>query len=641
MKRFLYVLPFILFFSLQAKASPGDTTWVQAHNDQWLDYYNNFDTTVTFPDGSVSYRKIYMIFTLGKYVCPGSPTYCGDWDYTVLNYLMTPGGDTLELGRLITPYANSSYPSTPDTFKKTYTYDVTDFYPVLKNSATMRILYSGYSGGFTANIKFAFIEGTRERDVTAITRLWHGSWSFGNAGDPINNHLATMGYTVPAGTVSEAIHLNITGHGSDDNGCGEFCKKHYSVYHNGIVTETKDIWRDDCGSNQLYPQSGTWIYDRANWCPGALVHTNIHEFAATAATQDSVDVQLEDYTNTGAASYTIEGVLISYAARNKTVDASLDAIVSPTDDRTYFRENSACSNPTVIVSNTGSTPITAMHFDYGLTSAALVGYDWTGSIAPGASATIELPNEWALRTATGTNTFSVTIASVNGLADEDMHNDHMESIATAPALWNTDIIIKTKTNLNVNGAGFSETSWQILDEAGTVVASHTNMASNTLFRDTLSLPPNCYRLVVVDEGCDGLSWWANAAGGSGYIRVSNLGSTATLPMNHYFNADFGCGFTQYFRTDWPTAVNHVSAMDPSLEVFPNPATDQLNIALEGFLNYSGTVSVINAMGSVVMMQKMESASATFRISDLPSGIYHVIYQAKDGQKVSTKLSIIR
>ncbi|MBL7711171.1 MAG: hypothetical protein JNL13_01850, partial [Chitinophagaceae bacterium] len=35
-----------LALAIAAKAAPGDTTWVQAQKGIWLDYYNNFDTTV-------------------------------------------------------------------------------------------------------------------------------------------------------------------------------------------------------------------------------------------------------------------------------------------------------------------------------------------------------------------------------------------------------------------------------------------------------------------------------------------------------------------------------------------------------------------------------------------------------------------
>ena len=177
------------------KAAPGDTTWVQAQNDVQMPNFGNYDSPVTFPDGSVSYRKIIMTVTLGKYQCPGNPQYCGDWDYTFQTILMTPNGDTLELGRLITPYANVSYARFPWTWKERYEFDVTDFYPVLKNAADIRVHYSGYSGGFTSNVKFAFIEGTPPRNVMGIQRLWHGSFVYGKPGESIEDKIAVMNKT--------------------------------------------------------------------------------------------------------------------------------------------------------------------------------------------------------------------------------------------------------------------------------------------------------------------------------------------------------------------------------------------------------------------------------------------------------------
>ena len=106
--QFLLFLAIALGTFMNAQAAPGDTTWVQAHNGKWLDYFNNFDTTVNFPNGTTKYRKIIMVFTLGKYACPGTPTYCSDWDYTVQTYAMNKLGDTVELGRLITPYGKGA-----------------------------------------------------------------------------------------------------------------------------------------------------------------------------------------------------------------------------------------------------------------------------------------------------------------------------------------------------------------------------------------------------------------------------------------------------------------------------------------------------------------------------------------------------
>src|SRR5690606_19318716 len=120
-----------------------------------------------------------------------------------------------------------------------YVFDVSDYYPLLKDSATIRIHYSGYSGGFTANLKFRFIEGTPQRDVVGITSLWNGSFSYGHGNTPINTALGNVSLTAPAGTVSAEAKFTITGHGADMQGCAEFCPNTYAMNLNNSALVTQ------------------------------------------------------------------------------------------------------------------------------------------------------------------------------------------------------------------------------------------------------------------------------------------------------------------------------------------------------------------------------------------------------------------
>src|SRR5690606_29620462 len=185
-------------------------------------------------------------------------------DYDVHLFIMTKTGDTLEMGRFITPYARQTAPRTPLTWKQRYAFDVTDFYNQLKDSATVRIFYSGYSWGFTADVRFDFIEGIPPRNVLGIDRAWAGGFRYGDNTQDIESKVNTKSFSAPNGTQYAELLFAITGHGSDDNGCSEFCKKYYEVELNGNKFDRTDIWRDDCGFNHLYPQSGTWVYDRGN-----------------------------------------------------------------------------------------------------------------------------------------------------------------------------------------------------------------------------------------------------------------------------------------------------------------------------------------------------------------------------------------
>ena len=659
MKKYVYLLAAFLAFgaSFAAKAAPGDTTWVQANISQ-LSWYGNYDTSITFPSGSTTYRRIYMIFTLGKYMCPSGSTYCGDWDYTLENFLMTPGGDTLELGRLISPYANAGAPRTPWSWQQHYVFDVTDYAAKLQGAATMRILYSGYSGGFTGNIKFAFIEGTPDRNVMGVDRLWHGSFAYGDTthsdSNNINVHFAAVSKTVPAGTQTTSLKYTVTGHGSDANNCCEFMSHNYQVMLNGSPVATQTIWRSDCGMNELYPQSGTWLLERANWCPGALVYPNFHTLPGiTAGSSFNTAIQFDPYIGSGSlGSYITEAHLIYYGPVNKTTDAMLSDIVSPTTDENHFRENPINSAPVIKVKNTGTATITSLEIACNVDAGDTFYYNWTGSIASLDETTITLPEVWAVRSASGTSgnhVFYVKVAQVNGAAgDDDPTNDGMRSSFIGAPVWPVKFKIMMRTNNETNGGSTCETEWRIYDAYNNVVASRTGGAINTLYNDTVTLGPAPYRLEITDGSCDGLNWWANSGSGisSGYLYVRQL-TGANIAMNGYnytgtYNNDFGCGFTQYFVTNWPTGVQQVNNSGVSINAYPNPAQSKVNIDLEGLTSVNGKLQIMDMLGRVVSETACFTAHQEINTAAFADGVYSVIFtDNQDHGKVQARLVIAK
>ena len=651
MKRILFIFFAVVCMNNGVKAAAGDTTWVQANN-VWLTYYNNYDTAISFPAAGTTYRKVLMIFTLGKYVCPGSPTYCGDWDYTVQNFVMTPT-DTFELGRLITPYANAGAPRTPFTWTQHYVYDITDYAGKLHGSAVMRILFSGYSGGFTGNIRFAFIEGTPERNVLDIKRPWHGSFNFGDSAG-INSHLPAYSQTAPAGTVSADMKFTVTGHGSDANGCSEFCSQNYDVMVNGSSVATETIWRNNCGKNELYPQSGTWVYDRGNWCPGAIVYSHRNTLPGiTSGTSFTTGIQFPPYTGSGA-SYTTEAALIYYGAINKTVDASIDNIIAPNLDENYYRENPICGKPIIHVRNTGATAITAMDITYGVQGATMHTYPWTGSIASLTETDITLPELTEIGDVAGiidTNTFVATITTVNGAADNDVTNNTLTSRYANAALWPTTLKVYMTTNNEpvTTGSTVSETSWAIYDMTGAVVASRANAQISTAYIDTVHLGNACYRLVIFDSGCNGLHWWANPSSTtSGSFSVRKLtGAALTLhgyPTSGTYANDFGCGFSQYFKaSDWTAAIDELTENTTNLSLFPNPAQNSVTVDIAGVSTVNGVIKVIDALGREVVLENCTTAQYQLNTARLVNGVYTIQYidNANPDNKMQARVIIAK
>lgn len=633
----LLIAAFAAISAFSAQAANGDTTWVQAHADKWLDHYGAHDTTVQFPDGTKSYRRVYMIWTLGKYQCPGSPQYCGDWDYTVNTYLMTKTGDTVELGRYITPYANAGSPRTPWTWRQRYVFDVTDYYTLLKDSATVRINYSGYSWGFTGNVKFAFVEGTPARNVLGISKLWDGYYNFGGA-TPIDNYVTQKSLTAPANTQFAELKFIVSGHGADQNYCSEFCKKYYQVKLNGSQIEQKDIWRDNCGKNHLYPQSGTWVYDRGNWCPGDIVFTNTHKLAGvTGGNNFDVDVDFESYTSpNGGAGYGVSGNVVYYGAYNRAKDASLEDIIAPSNHETHFRENPCGGKPIIEVMNTGSGAITSMKIEYGVDGGATYTYNWTGTLNSMEKTKITLNELGDLRKVTGANnSFTAKILEVNGGADEDASNNQLKSYFSAAPQWPMAFRVTFKAN-NV-----PETRWKIYDGLNNIIAQRDGTTPNASYTDTVRLGPGSYKFVVEDDGCDGLNWWANSAAGAGNIQVRGLTGFTGYTLAGYFAADFGCGFTQEFTTSFPTDVENINSVNGGMDIYPNPATNQVTVTIEG-KSVNGKINLIDMTGRVVATQMVNTNETVINTAALANGVYYVTYVADNAEvKLKSKLVIAK
>ncbi len=667
MKKYFFLVVAALFMQLSLQAAVGDTTWVQA-NITNLEYYGNYDTVANFPAPGTTYRKVYMIFTLGKHTCPGytygtgSVPWCGDWDYTVLNYLMTPGGDTLELARFITPYANGSAPRTPYTWTQQYVYDVTDYAYLLHDAATMRILYSGYSGGFTANVKFAFIEGTPDRNVTKVRRLWYGSFNYGDTTHldsfNINTHFTTRTDTVPTGTVTTDLKFLVTGHGSDANGCCEFAPHNYQVKLNGTSVATKSIWREDCGLNELYPQSGTWLYLRGNWCPGALVYPNFHNLPGlTEGSPFDVSLQFDPYV--GGGSYTTEAHIMYYGAMNKMMDASIDDIIAPSNDQNHYRENPISNNPIIHVKNTGATAIDSIRFSYAVVGYPSQTYTWVGNLASLQETDVNLPGLSAFGVISGTSgtySFTCNITAVNGAADNDASNNAMSSSFVTAPVWPSKLKVMMKTS-NVNSYSnptIAQTSWVIYDKTtNAIVRQRSGCALATVYNDTVELDKGFYRIALYDSAYDdgnyfGLNWWALSGSGytPGYFNVRPIPGSV-LPMHGYymsgqFNNDFGQGYTQDFYVATTAGVETVRGNIASLEAYPNPAQGMVSVDIAGVQNAKGTIELTDMAGRVVLAEKCKDAHNELDVAQVANGVYLLTYvNDVTGNKAQTKLVIAK
>ena len=613
----------ILFFALfglglGVSANPGDTLRVRAHDATHMNWYGNFDHRAGFPTGSQTYQKILLRYTMG---CPSSG--CSEWDYTTRVFVLRPTGqvdtsgnpikEEIELCRVITPYAGSF----ASTWKWTYSFDITDYEPLLHDSVDIRLQFQGYQDGFTGTLDFEFVEGTPPHPVTDLIKLYEGSSPYGDAGNSIENFLTEQSVTIPAGAQYAKLMYRPTGHGFGGNeDCAEFCPKYFYVFTDNAQRAQGLIWNETCGNNPLFPQAGTWLYDRANWCPGGPAKDfafNLTPYLAAGA--HTVNINMQPFTNSGNnnCSYNISGHLFTYGAAAFATDAELVEILTPSNNPNYGRFNPVCMDAKVVVRNYGSNPLTSAKLVYSVQGGVEYEANWSGNLAFLETDTFSFPvSDWT--NATTSKQFNVRITEANGAADAYTANNVQSAFFAIPPSYPVTFVLEYKTN-----AAAGDNAWTIKDPTGNVVYSRSNHTANTVYRDTLDFVSGCYVFEFTDESKNGLTFSGFNNDGTGYLRFKRADNNATLKT---FNANFGTSVIQYFTVGGVLSVDESEATAPQLDLFPNPATDQLNIRATGI---TGTVwmQIIDINGKQVRVEQvtLQNGTVTRDISGLANGVY--------------------
>lgn len=490
---------------------------------------------------------------------------------------------------------------------KTWSFDVTEFGPILKGN---KRIYMNRGGQWQEDIdiQFEFMEGTPVRDIINITQLWPVT-STGYQEILNNNRFEPREVNIDNNTKSTEMKSVITGHGQQ----GEFIPRTHTMSMNGVPLSYQ-VWTE-CSDNPVYPQGGTWVYDRAGWCPGApsdVQRFDVTDFISNTG-PNTVDYSIN--TAAGDSRYIVNMQLVEYGDPNYSNDVELLEIRNPSSDIIHERYNPACQAPVIKIRNNGTQALTQLEINYGFDNDGEVlltdgqTYLWNGNLEFLEEEEIELPFFPGLTLPEGVK-FRVKF---NG-DDEDNDNNTLVSDIRAVDHYDNDVIIQFKTNFVP-----SETSYTVYDQNGIVVLQKlsSSVAGNTVYTDTLQNLNGCYQLVINDTGGDGLSWWANNDG-DGYVAVRADGAGwNTLP------ADFGSVYRYDFTTGIIVSTDDVTA-DEVMTIFPNPVSAGLFIELDSRLS-NGSILITNEMGQQLHTESINGRTDFYidEINRFTSGIYHL------------------
>jgi hypothetical protein len=631
-------LALIYLFCQELNAS--DTLHVITHNRQTVvtdpsKGFKEYKSWGVFPSAKTPVRKVILHLHFG---CPDSMR-CADWDYLDFISIKRVNGvngvnKDFEIARMLTPYGGAFNKD----WKFDWELDVTDFSLLLRDSVEIEYNHSGYESnkdrGWQITVDFEIIKGQPAIEPLSIEKVYSGSFKYGDTASPIESFLKPFSFGREKGASFAKFRIYQTGHGDNSaDECGEFCSKKRDIVFNGEVIDTRPIWKK-CGDNPLFPQAGTWILDRANWCPGYLQIPD--EYLLPLKDINSIDVNMEPYeTAKSEAVENITAYLVQYRKTKTKNDASIEDVLVPSVKKTSLRTNPACANGRILIRNNGQKDLNKLLITYGTIGFSQKTYWWKGKLAPGGQILIELPG--GIDANKGSNTYIVILSNPNGKPDEFTADNKMISKFERVPIHGKDLVLLFKTNNQPN-----HNSYAITSAAGDLVYHHRfdSTAKDRLFKDTLHLEDGCYLLHIIDTAGDGLEFWYNTEGGRGYTRLQDLKSN----LLKAFESDFGSELTYSFMVSGDTTQWSSMNTQPAIGLYPTRTNGKTTLDYFGGIPKDITVQIITDDGGKLVEEhhynNVSQGNFTYDLSYRPAQRYYLKVFVDGEQKFNKRIRVV-
>ena len=307
----------------------------------------------------------------------------------------------------------------------------------------------------------------------------------------------------------------------------------------------------------------------------------------------------------------------------------------------------------VVIKNYGNLPLTTLDIIYDINGGTPITFPWVGNLTPGQAATVTLSNISYI--ASASNTVNISVANPNGNTDQNTTNDNVSTSFINQSMQGqvTTGITDGLATIDITTDGYpTESTWEIIDDNGTVIASGSATTANAPQAQATAtlIAGACYAFNMYDSYGDGLSDPANgsyevkdAAGTSIASGGGNFGFLA----EHFFETsggaaaswdcdivngciDPGTGTGQYTSLGACTSVCNITSIQDNntseFNIYPNPAKDVLII--DGIYN---SVNIYDVFGKLVLTTKSQKS---IDITKLSNGVY--MLEINTGNAFKTK-----
>ena len=283
--------------------------------------------------------------------------------------------------------------------------------------------------------------------------------------------------------------------------------------------------------------------------------------------------------------------------------------------------------PEVKIQNNGTSPLTAATVTVTQGGTTVSTGTYSGSLATYGVATV---------TCTPIASFmgGALVVTVATAADANAANNGVNAtVSTALVASNQYVTVNITTDRYA-----TETSWTIKNSAGTTVASgggygpDLGAAGQTVETPVQAnlTPNNCYTFEILDSFGDGICC---QYGDGGYTIIDASGATLAS------GGTFGDSEQKVFKTG-VTGLNEMETI--ALNVFPNPASDLVNVSFEAN-NNDFSVSLVDIQGRTIASKSFTnlvgSQLVSFSTESIAKGSYIVTVTSNGA--TTTKNVVVR
>jgi hypothetical protein len=298
--------------------------------------------------------------------------------------------------------------------------------------------------------------------------------------------------------------------------------------------------------------------------------------------------------------------------------------------------------PSVTIQNYGSTPLTSCNVNYEI-NGTTGSIPWTGNLAFYQTGTVSLGT--ISYTPDNSNILNVTMSNPNGSNDQNETNNTKTFEIGYAGYASLNVTVEIRTDYYPG-----ETSWEIREDNGTLVTQVQYVAgtadqfggggpdATTTKTHQVTLAANkCYSFKMFDSYGDGMGFTGGVttAPPFGYKILNSTGAVIIEEQANSFN--FGSETENAMRTDAASSIDDKNEFK-AFNVFPNPATNTLNVEVSLEKSEAVNVEVFDILGQRVKFEQFNTVGSgvttvPMNVSDLAAGTYTIRISSDSAESV--------